>query len=72
MTIVAMLVGIRLAVRESQRRRLAPDLLASNLMWLLAFALAGSRVAYWVEHSSWSELPKLLAFWEGGMRGPSR
>jgi len=67
LTIVAILVGIRLAVWESQRRGLAPELMISNLIWLLAFGFAGSRVVYWAEHSSWFDLPRLLAFWEGGL-----
>ena len=65
--IVAILIVIRLAVGESRRHQLAPELLINNLVWLLAFGLAGGRVFYWSEHSSWSDLPKLLAFWEGGM-----
>ncbi len=67
LTIVAILVGIRLAVSESHRQRLAPELLTSNMTWLLAFGFAGSRVGYWAEHSSASDLPRLLSFWEGGL-----
>ena len=65
--VVAMLVGIQMAVRASRRHSIAPELLASNLMWLIAFGLLGGRFVYWAEHSPWLDLPTLFAFWEGGL-----
>jgi phosphatidylglycerol:prolipoprotein diacylglycerol transferase len=75
----AFLVGIWLAQREARRRGQDPERLADLSFWILVAALVGSRVffvlvnwddyfgAHAVVSTAIGRIPRLLAFWEGGL-----
>jgi len=75
----AFLVGIWLAQREGRRRGQNPERIADLSFWILVAALVGSRVYFilvnWGDYfgaralvaTPFGRLPRLLAFWEGGL-----
>ena len=75
----AFLVGIWLAQREGRRRGQNPERIADLCFWILVAALVGSRVYFilvnWGDYfgaralvaTPFGRLPRLLAFWEGGL-----
>src|SRR6266540_2027632 len=75
----AFLVGIWLAQREGRRRGQSPERLGDLAFWILVAALVGSRVYFilvnWGDYfgaralvaTPFGRLPRLLAFWEGGL-----
>jgi phosphatidylglycerol:prolipoprotein diacylglycerol transferase len=75
----AFLAGIWLAQREARRRGQDPERLADLSFWILVAALVGSRVYFilvnWDDYfganavvsTAIGRIPRLLAFWEGGL-----
>jgi phosphatidylglycerol:prolipoprotein diacylglycerol transferase len=63
----ALLVGIVVTVREGERRNIAADAMLGRLLPIVVGALAGSRIAYWLEHADTYRVGELLAVWRGGL-----
>jgi phosphatidylglycerol:prolipoprotein diacylglycerol transferase len=76
----AFLTGIWLAQREARRRGQDPERIADLSFWILAAALAGSRVYFilvnWGDYfgtgrafvtTPLGRMPRILAVWEGGL-----
>lgn len=66
---VAFLTGMQVALAEVRRRRLDEGRLSALCLWIMVFAIAGSRLLYIVTHldayaGRWGDAFKL---WEGGL-----
>lgn len=66
---VAFLTGMQVALTEARRRGLDEGRLSALCLWIMVFAIAGSRLLYVVTHldaygGRWGDVFKL---WEGGL-----
>ena len=66
---VAFLTGMQVALAEARRRGLDEARLSALCLWIMVFAIAGSRLLYVVTHldayaGRWGDAFKL---WEGGL-----